>query len=367
MACIQTAPFSDQDNNEYLERFHTKVMQQRVPLSGSLDLTHQCNLRCVHCYLGNKGSRIASGKKELSTGQWIGLIDEFTDAGCLFLLMTGGEPLLRKDFAEIYSHAKKRGLLVTVFTNGTLIADEILRLFEDLPPQTVEITLYGAKDSTYESITGVKGSYQKCLGGIEKLLNSGINLILKTILMRPNHQEFWDIQKMAKEYGVRFRFDSAIFPSIDGDKTPIQLRVDPAEAVQKEFSDGERSAQWRDFFTRMQGLPFSDTLYDCGAGLTTFHVDPYGWLKPCLMVQSLRYELSQGNFRMGWQNVMPKIREKKVDPDHPCARCERRLLCGYCPAFFHLENGAENICSEYLCAMGRHRLDEMHKLTEEVY
>ena len=129
MDCAQTEWLSDK---EYLRQFGKKVTEQRIPLSGSIDLTHRCNLRCIHCYLGNK--EVINGKREeeLSTTQWISIIDQITDAGCLYLLITGGEPLLRKDFGAIYRHAKTKGLMVTVFTNGTLITDDLLDLFSKI-------------------------------------------------------------------------------------------------------------------------------------------------------------------------------------------------------------------------------------------
>jgi radical SAM protein with 4Fe4S-binding SPASM domain len=354
MECAQTTWLS---NKEYLQQLSTKVADLRVPLYGSIDLTHRCNLRCVHCYLGDKGNSRRNRKQELGTSQWISIIDEITKAGCLNLLLTGGEPLLREDFNEIYRRAKTNGLLVTVFTNGTLITDSILKLFGDLPPRIVEISLYGATAPTYEKITGVKGSYEQSLKGIQSLLDHRINLKLKTILMTLNRHEFYDMETMSKEYGVKFRFDAAIFPCLDDDKSPLQLRVSPEEAIEKEFSDDDRSRQWKEFFERMQGFSLPDTLYNCGSGLTSFHIDPYGQLQPCLMVTSLRYNLLEGSFVEGWGDVIPLIRERKAGAAHACNRCEKMTLCGFCPGFFKLENGAEDIYSQYLCALGKCRFE----------
>lgn len=357
MECTQTIWLSDK---EYLLQFNKKVTQLRVPLSGGIDLTQQCNLRCVHCYLGDQACIRVNFKKELSTAEWIALIDEVTEAGCLYLLLTGGEPLLRKDFSGIYRHAKTNGLLVTVFTNGTLITDRILELFDDLPPHAVEVSLYGATVDTYEKITGVKGSYERCLNGIRQLLDHKINLKLKTILMTYNCHELLDIEKMANEYGVKFRFDAAIFPCFNGDKAPLTLRVTPEEAIGKEFADDDRLRQWQDFYKKRKDLSESDTLYNCGAGLTNFHIDPYGNLQPCLMTNSYKYNLLSGSFLTGWRDVIPRIREKKAAAGYVCNRCEKRTLCGVCPAFFELENGSENVLSEYLCAMGQHRFQVIH-------
>jgi len=264
---------------------------------------------------------------------------------------------LKKGFAQVYSHAKKKGLLVTVFTNGTLINDTILALFENLPPYAVEITLYGATVATYEKITGVNGSYDKCIQGIRRLREHQINLRLKTILMEPNRHEFNAIRDMADGFGVKFRFDATIFPCFNGDKSPLGLRVSPDEAIQKEFSDPERLAQWKNHFERVQGWPMLENLYQCGTGLTSFHIDPYGYLQPCLMATSPSYDLRKGPFLTGWQKVIPQIREKKSGREYPCQQCAKKALCGFCPAFFRLENGAEESPSEYLCAMGKYRLE----------
>jgi radical SAM protein with 4Fe4S-binding SPASM domain len=262
---------------------------------------------------------------------------------------------LRKDFAEIYAHARKNGLLLTVFSNGTLITIEILELFSQFPPKTVEISLYGATAATYEKVTGVKGSYEKCLKGIQRLLDYEIKLKLKTILMTLNRHEFFDMENMAKAYGVKFRFDAAIFPCTNGNKTPIGLRVRPEEVIEKEFSDDDRSRQWKDFFERMKGFSVSNTLYNCGTGLTSFHIDAYGRLQPCLMVSNLQYDLLKGSFLEGWQDVIPLIRQKKAGDVYVCNKCEKMALCGFCPGFFELENGAEDIISEYLCTIGELR------------
>lgn len=350
MDCTQTSWLS---NKEYLQEFQKRTIQQRIPLSGSLGLTHRCNLRCVHCYLGPLETHLPY--PEMTTEQVVSLLDEATEAGCLSLLITGGEPLLRKDFSVIYRHAKLNGLLVTVFTNGTLISDEIVGLFSDLPPYTVEITLYGATAPTYEKITRVKGSYERCLAGIRQLLVHDVNVRLKTILMTLNRHEFAAMEDMAKANGVNFRFDAAIFPRLDGDKAPLRLRVHPKEAIEKEIRDEDTLREWKEFFKRFEGTPLSNKLYQCGTGRTSFHIDPYGRLQPCLMATSYQYDLLKGDFSTGWREVIPRIREKKVGAASTCKDCEIWMLCGYCPAFFELETGAEDVCSDYLCAMGHYR------------
>lgn len=348
MECTNT--ITQFNNKDFLIQFNRKATQLRIPLSGSIDLTHRCNLRCVHCYVGPQLQVLKM--PELDTDRLLSVIDEITDAGCLYLLITGGEPFLRKDFVEIYRHAKKSGLLVTVFTNGTLLTDNIVETFEALPPKSVEITLYGASAPTYEKITGIKGSFKKCLSGIRRLLDRKIHVKLKTVIMNLNHHEFFEMENMAKEFGVKFRLDAAIFPRFNGDKTPLNLRVSPLEAVEKEFSDPKRLQQWREFFERYKDLPVSDTLYHCGAGLTSFHIDAYGNLQPCLMTTDFRYNIAKGKFLIGWHNVKNSIQAKKAAASFACNQCEMRVLCSFCPAFFKLESGKEDRKSDYLCKIG---------------
>jgi len=350
---------------EFIRRFSQKSAQFRVPLSGSIDLTHRCNLRCVHCFLGDHADQSRVSCREMNTGKILSLIDEITEAGCLFLLITGGEPLLRKDFAAIYRHTKMNGLLVTLFTNGTLITDEILALFDDLPPHFVEISLYGATSHTYERISGVEGSFERCMTGIQRLLDHGFDTRIKTVLMTLNRHEFSDIENIAKALGVRFRFDAAIFPCTDGRKYPLDLRVSPEDAVEMEFSDSERARGWLEYFLKYQLQPSFNKLYSCGAGITGFHIDPYGKLQPCLMANHFQYDLLTGDFLTGWKDVISGIHEKKLGRTYSCSNCEKRYLCGFCPAFHRLENGAEDLCSEYLCAIGNQRFEQLNKITSQ--
>lgn len=332
----------------------------RVPYGGSLEVTNRCNLRCAHCYLGHKRILKSSTKQELKTDKIHLILNEITEAGCLDLLITGGEPLIRKDFPDIYQHAKENGLVVTVFTNATLVTDEITRLFSEFPPLTVEVTLYGASAETYEKITGVRGSFEMCIYGIERLINSGVDLRLKTMLMSLNSHEFHEIRDMATSYGVRFRLDPAISPMLDGNASPTELRLTPDEAVTQEFSDPERLENWISFYERFRDTSATDLLYDCGAGLSSFYIDACGSLRPCLMTGHYGYDLTSGSFMEGWYDVISSIRKRKAPSGFACKNCRDYLFCGCCPGFFFLETGAETEPARYLCELGRRRFEKIN-------
>jgi radical SAM protein with 4Fe4S-binding SPASM domain len=343
------------DGGEYLRQFARTAKRGRVPLSGAIALTHRCNLECAHCYLTGGMRGAEKRARELDAGRVCSLIDEIADAGCLFLLLTGGEPMLRGDFADIYRHAKSRGLLTSVFTNGTLIDREIAQLFSEFPPRSVEISLYGATAETYEKVCGVRGSFAKCMRGVRHLLDRRIRVKLKSVVMTHNVHELPAIEEIARRAGVPFRFDAAIFPRLDGDRGPIALRIPPEEAVAREMAVDGRREEWAAYYARRRDLPETDKLYTCGAGVTNFYVDPYGFLQPCSMTTDVRYGLSGGDFLTAWRDALPRFRERSADPSYECNRCETRVLCGLCPAFFRLESGSETVRSEYLCRMGKLR------------
>lgn len=336
---------------DFFRDFNGKITRQRIPLDGSIELTRRCQFDCIHCYLGEKRSSDYRGD-ELDTETWKRIIDQVADAGCLFLTFTGGEPVLREDFIEIYTHARLRGMIVTVFTNGYGISDEILSVFSDYKPNAVDITLYGATSETHGRVTRRPGTFDTCIENIHRLIEAGIRVRLKTVLMTENAHELPAIEKMAEGLGVTFRFDAAIFPDFSGDPSPTRYRVDPALAVSLELASDLRKKEWRDFAERMSRWKHSGTLYVCGAGITSFHIDPAGCLHPCILVTEAGYDLAGGDFETGWRNGFSRDLHRSVDETFPCVTCENLTFCGFCPAFFRLESGSETTVSPYLCAIG---------------
>ncbi len=216
---------------------------------------------------------------ELPTHRWLEILDEITEAGCLYLLVTGGEPLLRPDFPEVYCKARQNGLMVTVFTNGTLIDDAILDLFEAYPPTKLEITLYGATEKTYERITQVPGSYRRCMAAIDRLQERGLPLRLKGVLLTLNEHEFEDIEHMARAVSGKFRMDGYIVPHVSGDLSPLKYRARPEMVVDAEFRDPERAREWCQFVDEHSKGKRPESVYGCNAGQTGFHIDASGHLQ----------------------------------------------------------------------------------------
>ncbi len=341
-------PFEDDD--PLMAALSRKAMKTGIPLSGVISFTARCNFRCVHCYIANA---VGSFPYEIDTPTYKRIIDEIADVGTLFLTITGGEPMIRSDFTELYSYIKQRGFMISLFSNGTLITEEIIALLKDLPPRHVDITVYGASEETYYAVTGIRGMYQRCIEGIESLLRNEIKVRLKTVLMKPNIDDFSKIKKMAEEYGVPYRIDQMIFGRFNGDKAPLALRITPEVGVKCEMQmDGLQES-----IKRMldETLPISDKLYNCGAGRSTFYVTEIGKLRPCLMITDIEADLNKYSFRDAWKSVNEKIVSLPAEENDECNWCDMRAICGYCPPMGKLSSLDGDIKKEYFCKIGRAR------------
>jgi radical SAM protein with 4Fe4S-binding SPASM domain len=336
------------------------ALQQRfraacVPVAGGVELTRRCNLRCVHCYLGDEREAPPAGREELDAAAWPGVIDGLAAAGCLELVFTGGEPLLRPDFAAVYERARRAGISVTLFTNATLVDDPVVALLRRLPPAAIEVSIYGATAATHDRVTGVPGSFAAARAGIARLAGCGAPLTVKSVLMTLNLDEFDAMAGIAAAHGARWRFDAAIFPRLDGDRSPLALRVPPGDAARLDIGDARRAGEWRSCYEAGRDLPPSRLLYTCGAGTTNFHVDPYGALLPCVMSRRPAADLRARGFAAAWRDVVAAVAALEAPAGYPCNDCDRRNICGLCPPFFELEAGDAGLPSAYLCALGDRR------------
>ncbi len=343
--------------SEWSESLHKKVQDKRPPLSGSLELTFRCNNNCIHCYCNTPPNDASEMAREMDTGMIRDIISQLADQGCLWLLLTGGEPFLRPDFKEIYLHAKKKGILVTLFSNGTLIDERIADFLAEWRPFSTEITLYGATEKTYEEITRVKGSYRRCIGGIELLIERKVPLKLKTMAMRQNFHEIPLMKTYAESLGLQFRFDPMVNSRLDTNKGPLSARLKPEEIVRLDMEDEKRAEEWKKSFNEHAGPPGSDRLYICGAGLDSFHIDPYGNLSICIISRKEQYNLKIGTFREGWYNFIERMREITLRTNIKCRECNIANLCGQCPGWSQVELGDNETPVEFLCEVAHKRAE----------
>lgn len=344
-----TCPMIDAATRDWTAGFRVRAAQARIPVAATLELTRRCNLRCVHCYLGDQAKQHRLRELELDTGAVKSALTEWSAAGCLYLTLTGGEPMVRPDFAEIYRHARELGMVVSVFCNGTRITDDIVALFRDFPPRKVEISLYGATAKTHEAVTRIPGSYAQAWAGIRRLREGGARVVLKTVLMNVNQNELAAMERQAAGLGCDFRYDAALFPCLDdGSARPLEFRVAPAEAVCEDMATLERRRNWQERIARTAAHAEDERLYTCAAGLTAFHADPFGGLSPCLMAVDYMCRPDERSFREIWNGELKAIRERRRTHAGGSFSGALRGACTHCPAFNRLETGDEESESDYM-------------------
>ena len=345
MSCIDEVSIQD-----YARRLIKRPQGKRIPLSGTLELTFRCNNRCLHCYVNQPAHHEKVREKELSSTEIYRLLDNMAQEGTLWLLLTGGEPLLRPDFEDIYLYAKKKGFLITLFTNGTLITPALVDFLKEFPPRFIEITLYGATEGTYEKVTQMPGSYQRCRRGIDLLQEGEIPLKLKTVVMNQNRDEFVATKRFVEGLGLEFRFDALLNGSLDGSKDMRRMRISPQQVVELDLGDPQRCQAFRRLYERAKGEePDREHLFRCGAGLWSFHIDPYGLLSLCNMARTPSYDLRHGTFAEGWHELFPLVREQRAVRDNPCLECGLIHMCDQCPGWSQLERSDPGVPVDYLC------------------
>ncbi len=317
------------------DRLSERAARARVPLYGALELTWRCNFRCVHCYQEGLRDR----HRELSTAEWKALLSELSALGCLFVTFTGGEALLRPDFAEIYAHAVDLGFLPTVFTNGSLVTDEILSLWDRRPPKKIEVTLYGASDLRYAEVTGRGVAFAPVLAALDALLARGHWVELKAPAMRPLLGDLPAMREIARVRGLELRTDGHLFPRLDGARAPLVHRLSAEELVALQRDQPAFGEQLDACFG---GAPpdLGDAVYRCGAASNAFNVDPSGQLQPCAISRGLSVDARELGAAAAWEALRGEAERLDPGEGESCGACEVRGGCSRCPGLSWMEGGA---------------------------
>ena len=210
------------------------AMSDKIPINASFELLPLCNMDCRMCYVrlsageAKKLGRIRSGE------EWIALTQEMKKAGTLFILLTGGEPLLHPDFKEIFTALRKMGMILTVNTNGTLIDEEWADFFGKNRPRRINISLYGKDGDTYERLCGYREGFEKVKNAVEMLKSRRVDVKLNYSIVRENYRELSEVFELADSWGVPINAEAYMYPvtrerSRDYEK---EIRLSPEAAAE---------------------------------------------------------------------------------------------------------------------------------------
>jgi radical SAM protein with 4Fe4S-binding SPASM domain len=357
----------DENSDRYLKRVpsgESSLWRNGGPCLFRIDieLTERCNNACLHCYINRPAGDAGARKREMPAARIAEILKEAAALGCLEVRFTGGEPLLRPDFEEIYLAARRLGMKVSIYTNATLITPHIADLLARIPPlEPVEVTLYGMTPESYEAVTGAPGSYAAAMAGIGRLVEKKIRFIVKGAFLPSNASDLENLEKWAEGIPGMDRVPSvSVFHVLhargdqEKNRSIRKMRPDPetgTDILTRHPRDYVKGL--KEFLENYSGKP-GDRLFACGAGEDSCSVDAYGMLQPCLLVRhpAVVYDLGRGSLKEAMTVFFPEIRKKRAsNPRYleTCARCPLAGFCEQCPGKAWMEHGEMDAPAEYFC------------------
>lgn len=329
---------------------HEKNWKLKRPNVCQFELTFRCGLHCKHCYADcyNHPSYI---KKELNTYEVKIILDKAFEAGIIWLCFTGGDPLTRKDFLDIYSYAKEKGFIVTIFTSAYSMTKEITDYLQKNPPFVIEMTLNGVTKETYEKISQVKGSFDKAMDGLKLILNAKIPLKIKTQVTKDNLKEIPLIKNFIEDLGINFRPNHVLYARLNGDLAPCNLRISSEEILQ--FNGRKKESKNDCQLSHDTDKLKSDVnLFNCAiGGGDGINIDPYGNMFPCSLIRKPVFNALESDISYAADKLTAWVKEKKITKDSKCKLCNLRESCLWCPGRALIETGDMGTPIPYYCEL----------------
>jgi len=325
-------------------RAHKKNWQMNTANTCQFELTFGCGLHCRHCYTDCYNKPFYQGK-ELNTKYVKFILDKIHKAGIMWLCLTGGDPLTRIDFLDIYSYAKERGFITTVFTNGCSITSEIAVYLKKKPPFAIEITLNAVTEELFERVSRVKGSFKKTMKGIELILKEGLPLKIKTQITKDNLQEISHIKRFIETRGLKFQPSISLICRLNGDLAPSSLRIAPQDILRLTGKNGLSD----------NCLPEARSgLFRCNiGGGDGFYIGPDGNMFLCNLLREPHFNLLQVDIGYALKELLFSVRNEKFAADSKCNGCNLVKFCVNCPGMAYLEKGDKEAAVEYCCELAK--------------
>ena len=340
---------------------------ERYPVNGTFELTVRCNLRCRMCLFRHDSSEDEAIKaRELTAGQWIDLAGQVAECGTVKLLITGGEPMLRPDFCEIWEGIYRQGFLLELYTNGTLVTPKIMETLRRYPPHKIGVTLYGTSEETYEKVCGNGAMFHRALAGFHELVTLPSKLEFRTTIIKDNRRDFEEMHELIRrEFGEQYRLihTRLVTQSVRGACADVKAcRLEPEENVALSFA---RSIQLirdyvgeENFDPSLVGYEKKDcctdncmspkaSLFGCEAGMSQYTISWDGKLLGCQMLDLFHTNPMESGFAEAWEAYPMTVRLPEPDPD--CLSCRNQDLCNCCAASRYAETGSLSGKPAYVC------------------
>lgn len=355
----------------------SKAIHMKVPLSGTFELSPVCNFSCKMCYVRKTQKEVnESPRSIMKLDDWRRIAIEAKDAGMLYILLTGGEPLLWPDFWILYEELIDMGFLVSINTNGSLIDEDAIERFRRRPPQKINITLYGACDETYKRLCNADGVFGKVDSVIKSLLENQIAVKINCSLTPENAKDLDWIVDYAKARGTKLTVATYMFPPIRRNPKKIgeNERFTPEESARYllRYLEQDRGEEaYRQYLKSIvngsidpPGLDEGcidplDGKIRCRAGRSSFWITWDGWMTPCGLMTEPKIDLKEIPFRKAWKSVTEMCEELRMSG--VCSTCPNINVCHPCAAISYAETGKTSGIPIYMCRATQ----EMRKIARE--
>lgn len=357
---------------------YQKSALNHTPVSGTFELTPRCNMNCRMCYIRMSEEEMRERGREYTAEEWIQMGKNCSERGMLFLLLTGGEPFLRKDFRYIYTELKKMGLFISINTNGTMIDAETVEWLKENPPTRINITLYGGGNETYKRLCGHPTGYDAATRAIEMLQDAGIYVNINASFTRYNIADLEQILEFGKQRGIKVNAATYMFPPVRSAREGVpneEVRFTPEEAGKARARAELYSMSEEEKFIRLKALHEGRATYmeeeeeceripdekmGCMAGRSSFWLTWDGRMTPCGMMNEPVARPFEEGFDLAWKKITEET--NKILLPAECRECKKRFACMVCGALCIAEGyGCSYKKPEYLCRQTEVFLEEMEK------
>lgn len=353
------------------EALHAKAGVLGVPVSASFELTSKCNFSCKMCYIHSDACR-KNEKSELTAQQWIEIGRQGAENGLIFLLLTGGEPLIRKDFSQIYCSLKELGLAVSINTNGYFLCDEAQELFSKNPPVRLNVSLYGASNEAYERLCGVR-AFDRVLNNIKTMTRHGIQVRLNYSITPYNCHEIKEVYALSRELGLHIKATPYMYPKMRTDAGVIgenDGRLTPELAARYRVVWDALRLERDEFLRRAKAIeqgvaavekdcaspPAEGGEMQCRAGRSSLWINSRGQMTACGLIPDGGVDVLEKGYAAAWAAV--RCRTGQIRLPAECAVCKYKGYCNVCAAVCYCETGSFDKKPEYVCEMTKHAIHD---------
>ncbi len=307
-----------------IDQFLAKATASAIPIQASIELTYRCNERCTHCYIDEFKD---DPQKILSLKDWFDILHKLREAGTLYIVLMGGEPLLSPYFFDVSQKATELGFFVSTISNGLKITDqEYAKRMVQSGLKNVTFSLYSLNPSIHDKITQVKGSHQKLMHAIDLCLAEGLNVTLNNLLTKENIHDVFELYEWSVSRNLELKVDPNITPKLSGELKPTEMRASREDLL---WFYRERAKRWE------KSVPTpsldTDSSYICNAAKGKCAINPYGELLPCIEIREPFGSLKEQDFQTLWMSEKAlKWRTPRVK-DMESLDKTNYSFCDHCP------------------------------------